>query len=145
MKMKKRILWLLTSSLLFSESFSVYSLEAPKSGSNETANTAEDEKSVQTFLNAETTEARNLLSGFSYEMLENYTNQYMSSEKMQSAQNMKEARKLWLIEEYYKRKADKTAADRLFYVFLAVTLLMLLISVLTFKIYKMQKNLQEQD
>jgi cell division protein FtsL len=97
---------------------------------------------MQVFLNAETTEARNLLSGFSFAMLEKYTNQYMSAPNMK---NIKEARKLWLVEEYYKRKADKVASERLFYVFLAVTLLMLLILVLTFRIYQMQKKLQEQE
>jgi len=95
---------------------------------------------VQVFLNAETTEARNLLSGFSYQALESYTEQYMNSA---GAQDIKESRKLWLVEEFYKRKADKTASERLFYVFLAVTLLTLLILVLTFRIYQMQKSLAD--
>lgn len=94
---------------------------------------------IQEYLNAETTEARNLLSGFSFELLENYANEYTSSK------DIKESRKLWIVEEYYKRKADKTASDRLFYVFLAVTLLMSLIFLLTFRIYQMQKNLSKQD
>lgn len=115
---------------------------SPVSAQSPTAKGApENDPAVQAFLNAETAEARNLLSGFSYQALENYTDQYMNSG---NNQNIKEARKLWLVEEYYKRKADKIASERLFYVFLAVTLLTLLILVLTFRIYQMQKNLLNQ-
>jgi len=128
MKNKKPMLSLIIFFVLIAGNFSLFA-ETP-------------DASLQLFFKAETTEARNLISGFSYEMLENYTNEIMNSDKMQ---NVQEARKLWLVEEYYKRKADKTAADRLFYVFLAVTLLMFLIFILTWKIYRMQKNLQDQN
>jgi hypothetical protein len=114
---------------------------SPVSAQGATKVELENDPAVQTFLNAETADARNLLSGFSYQMLENYTDQYMNSP---DSQNLKEARKLWLVEEYYKRKADKTASERLFYVFLAVTLLTLLILILTFRIYQMQKSLLNQ-
>jgi len=100
---------------------------------------SEKDAAIESFLNAETAEARNLLSGFSFENLENYTNQYSS------AKNLKEARKLWLVEEYYKRKADKAASERLVYVFLSVTLLMSLIFFLIFRVYQMQKNLEKME
>ncbi|MDH4261517.1 MAG: hypothetical protein OEV78_00570 [Spirochaetia bacterium] len=135
MKVNKKIRMAATIILMFKVS-TLYSQDTGKS---------EDEKSFELFYNAETKEARNILSGFSFEMLENFTNQYMSSDKMQNVQNIKESRKFWLIEEYYKRKADKTAADRFFYVFLAVTILLLLIFILTFRIYQMQKKLEDQE
>jgi len=97
----------------------------------------DQEKTLQTFFNAETQEARNIMSAFTYDFLENYANKYVE------ALTIKEGRKLWLVEEFYKRKADRTASERLYYVFMAVTLLTILITFLTFRIYQMQKNLQK--
>ncbi|MDH4199027.1 MAG: hypothetical protein OEV66_01480 [Spirochaetia bacterium] len=99
------------------------------------AMTPENEKSANIFLNAETSEARNMLSGFSNQFIEDFTAQYKTN------LNAKESRKLWIMEEGFRRKSDQIASDRLFYVFLAVSLLVGLIFLLTLRIYQMQKKI----
>lgn len=69
---------------------------------------------AQAFLEADTTTARQSMVRFSDEELESITTTFKKSH------NKKEQRLFWLIEELYRRHAERTAAERIRYLYLAV-------------------------
>ncbi|MDH5718359.1 MAG: hypothetical protein OEZ22_12090 [Spirochaetia bacterium] len=93
------------------------------------------------FLSFETNDARMHLSEFSSDELEQIKNAY---EGLLNKSGKSEKRILWIVEEAEARKADKIAADRLFYVALAVIILMVLFTGFVVYIYLSQKKLFNQ-
>ena len=78
--------------------------------------------------------ARSQLLKFSDAELESVFNEY------KNGKSTVEQRKLWLISELEARKADRIAGERLFYLFLAVVLLVVLILSFSLKTYQLQKK-----
>ena len=99
------------------------------------AKTKELDQKLNRFLEAETSQARALLSDFSSRELELLWNDYRRDKPLQ------EKRIFWLLEEYHSRKADETATSRLVYLSLAVTLLLLLMVALLYSTISQQKKL----
>ena len=93
-----------------------------------------DENNIEkldTFLKAPTEEAQNQLKYFKSTELQTIWNSYKNEKTLE------EQRKLWLIEEYFKRESDRIASDRLMYLFWAVLLLLSFIfGTLIFLYYK---------
>ena len=89
------------------------------------------------FLEADTSQARELLADFSSRELELLWNDYRRDKPLQ------EKRIFWLLEEYHSRKADEIATSRLIYLSLAVTLLFLLIIAFLYSTVSQQKKLLE--
>jgi len=90
------------------------------------------------FMNAGTQEAQDMISDFSEDELVNIKQIY---ENVLNKAEKNEKRFLWLYQAAEARKADKTASERLFYVALAVVLLMTLFSGFVGYLYFAQKKL----
>ncbi|MCS6984388.1 MAG: hypothetical protein NZM25_04555 [Leptospiraceae bacterium] len=98
------------------------------------------EKEILTeFLETDTERAREMLRQFSDKELLDYYNQYLE------AKNLKERRYLWLIEEYYHRQADRTAQERLIYLFLALLLLFTFIALYSVLSYRRIVRITKDD
>ncbi len=97
------------------------------------------QKSLENFLNSDTEDARRLLRSFTREELLEIFSAYRQTKSVQ------EQRYLWLIEEFHEREADRVAAERLWYVFLAVTLLMTGIFTFSLLTYFTQRKLTQKE
>lgn len=96
------------------------------------------EKKSARFFNAPANEARAVLSGFSDAELTELI------EEWKKTLSLKDQRKLWVVKEFQERRADAVAADRLFYVFLAVFLTVLLILIFVISIYKTYRRIEKE-
>lgn len=91
------------------------------------------------FYSADTKAAKSFMADFTEAELEQVLNEY------KQGKTLAEQRTLWLIGELEARKADRVAADRLLYVFLALTLTGALILFFIFRIFSMQKRIERQN
>ncbi len=89
-------------------------------------------KKKHNFYSADTQEAKGRMADFTEAELEQILNEY------KNGKTIMEQRTLWLIGELEARKADRVAADRLFYLFLAVVLTVTLILGFVWRIHSMQ-------
>ena len=91
------------------------------------------------FLHSPTKQAKSMLNKFTDEELSEVFSEYKANKSQD------ELRTLWIIKEKEARRADQVAADRLFFVFLAITLLAALIFTFVYRIYQMQRRLENEE
>ena len=96
------------------------------------------QKKLEKFLKAKTKEAKSMLSEFSNQEIDQVLNNYKKDKLPE------ENRMLWLIEEGFQRKADKIAASRLIFLFVAVIALISLLILLVWANLREQKKLQSR-
>lgn len=87
------------------------------------------------FLASPTAQAQDSISKFSDEEI------ILIWDSYKEGKSLSEQRIFWLIEAHLNRKADKIAASRLFYLYLALLLLGILFFVFIFIIYVRQKQI----
>ncbi|MES0490805.1 MAG: hypothetical protein ABUK01_12490 [Leptospirales bacterium] len=91
------------------------------------------------YFEANEKDAKNMLGSYTDQELKYFVNKYKSGKPSY------ELRSLKIIRQIEMRTADRKAGERLFYVFLAISLLVLLILVFLIKIYRMQKQLLDEE
>jgi len=91
------------------------------------------------YFEANEMDAKNMLGSYSDAELESYYNFYKSGKSSHDLRSLK------IIRQMEMRRADAKAAERLFYVFLAISLLVLLIFAFIIKMYGMQKQLLNEE
>ena len=91
------------------------------------------------FLHSPTKAAKSMLNKFTDEELNEIFSEYTANKSQD------ELRTLWIIKEKEARRADQVAADRLFFVFLAITLIGILLFTFVYRIYQMQRRLENEE
>jgi len=89
---------------------------------------------VREFLKAETAAARTKLAGFSDDELQQVVQTFKKS------LSKPEQRLFWLSEEYYRRNAERVAAERIRYLFAAVIAALAIITSFSILTYMRQKK-----
>ena len=92
-------------------------------------------RKLEYFLQTNTQEARSMVTDFKTQQIESILNNYKKNMSQEGN------RTIWLIEEYYQRKADRIASSRLVFLFIAVVVLILLLVIMVWMNLKEQKKL----
>lgn len=91
-------------------------------------------ESTQDFLKADTGKARAAMAKFSDDDLQRLANAFKKSH------NNSDQRMFWLIEESYRRNAERVAAERIRYLYWAVLAALGIIAVFSFMTYKQARR-----